>query len=124
MDDNMRAFLETVPESPTRSKLEPYRDLIRHLRQKRKTYRQIAQILAINFGMPVDHTTIVKFVKVRANSQRRIPLQLPDTETNTAPPPSKPATQPALGPRKRFPYNPEEGLTLPDEALNLKPRKD
>jgi hypothetical protein len=123
MDPKTRSILEAVPDSPTRSKLEPFRDLIKGLRQKRKTYREIAHILNLNCGLHVNQATIYKFVRVRSNPNRRIPLQLPDSESNTAPPPNPLAHTPP-GPRKRFHYDPEEGLTLSDEALNLKPRKD
>ena len=121
MDPKTRSILETISDSPTRSKLEPFRDLIKGLRQKRKTYREIAHILNLNCGLHVNQATIYKFVRVRSNPNRRIPLQLPDIGTNTTPPPNPSATP---GPRKRFHYDPEEGLTLSDEALHLKPKKD
>jgi hypothetical protein len=123
MDPKIRSILDSILESPTRSKLEPYRDLIKGLRQKRKTYREIAQILRLNCSLQVNQATICKFVRVRSNPNRRTPLQLPDTETATIPA-LNPSPHATPSTRKRFHYDPEEGLTLSDEALNLKPRKD
>jgi hypothetical protein len=123
MDPKTRSILEAIPDSATRSKLEPFRDLIKGLRRKRKTYREIAHILSLNFGLHINQATIYKFVRVRANPNRRIPLQLPDSETNTTPPPN-PSAHTTPGPRKPFHYDPEEGLTLSDEALHLKPKKN
>jgi len=66
MDPRMKAVLDSIPDSPTRSKLDPYQELIRGLRQKRKTFRQIAQILHTNFNVQIGHTAIYKFVKARS----------------------------------------------------------
>ena len=123
MDSKMQTLLDSIPDSPTRSRLEPYRELIRALRQKRKTFTEIAQILLLNYNVRIDPSNIHRFVKVRSKQSRLEPAP---------PPPNVPSspnivTQSAGGnaePKKRFHYDPEEGLTLPGEALNLKPRKD
>ena len=62
MDEKLQSILDQMPAGPPRSKLEPYRDFIRHLRQKRKTYRQIAAVLAEQCNLQVQHSTIYDFV--------------------------------------------------------------
>jgi hypothetical protein len=67
MNPDHQTLLDRLPDRPERSKLAPYRDLIRSLRQKRYTFREIAGLLATNYGLKVDHTTIVDFTKRRPN---------------------------------------------------------
>jgi hypothetical protein len=123
VDYKMQALLDSIPDSPTRSRLEPYRELIRALRQKRKTFAEIAQILLLNYNVRIDPSNIHRFVKVRSKQSRLEPVpQLPNATSSP-----NIATQSAgenAAPKKRFHYDPEQGLTLPEEALNLKPRKD
>ena len=59
---------------PFQSKLEPVREIIRGLRRKRKSYREIAQILRDEHGVAVDRTTIWSFVKVRSHPRRVITM--------------------------------------------------
>jgi IS30 family transposase len=66
LDERISAFLAHADAEPARSKLEPYADLIRTLRQRRWTYVQIAQALRDEFTLSVHPTTIHAFVKVRA----------------------------------------------------------
>ena len=133
MDSKMKAILDGTPDSPTRSKLEPYRELIRGLRQKRKTFPEIAQVLLANYNVHIHPSNIHRFVKVRSKqrpSQFEIP---PDSSLSSAgiEAPSQFASAQSCSPppaataaRKRFHFDPEEGLTLSDEVLNLKPKKD
>jgi IS30 family transposase len=65
MDGRLRTILEQLPPDPPRSKLEPYADLIRDLRRRRKTYRAIAAFLAEHCNLQVQHSTIYDFVRVR-----------------------------------------------------------
>jgi hypothetical protein len=131
MNPDHNAFLQQLPDKPDRSKLTPYRELIRGLRQKRYTFREIANLLNMHYGLRVDHTTIVDFTKRRSIKRRldltsdHSPLDAPACSPPTTSQPTNPSypTTPDH-PRKRFHYDPEEGLTLSDEALNLKPRKD
>ena len=41
MEPELRTILESLPEKPYRSKLEPHRELIRELRRKGQTYREV-----------------------------------------------------------------------------------
>ena len=63
---------QTHPPSrgkPFQSKLEPFADLIRDLRRRRKSYRLIAQMLRDEHGIVADHTSIWSYVKVRSRSR-------------------------------------------------------
>jgi len=46
MDANLQKLLDELPEKSPRSRLEPYREFIEQLRNKGRTYRNIAEILA------------------------------------------------------------------------------
>jgi IS30 family transposase len=62
MNEKIQSILDQIPAGPPRSKLESFRDVIRSLRRKRKTYRQIAAVLAEHFDLQVQHSTIYDFV--------------------------------------------------------------
>jgi hypothetical protein len=47
MDPTLLSLLETIPQKPPRSKLETHRELIRQLRRKGCTYRDIVRILRV-----------------------------------------------------------------------------
>ena len=77
MDKKLQSILDHIPEGPPRSKLEPYRDFIRNLRQRRKTYRQIAGILAEQCNLHVQHSTIYDFIHATNRGSDEIPVQQP-----------------------------------------------
>ena len=66
MEKSLSEILSAIPPKGPRSKLEPHYDLIRELRRRSNTYREIARILQDHVGLKVDHTTIRDFVCVRA----------------------------------------------------------
>ena len=90
MNKPLPEILNAIPPKPPRSKLEPYYDLIRELRRRSKTYREIAQILEEHAGLRVDHSTIFNFVHVRSR-QAKAPYyteELPSRHhTDSMPPP-------------------------------------
>jgi hypothetical protein len=91
MNDLLRQKLDSVTETPARSKLEPYTDVIRELRRKRKTYQEISRFFAEHLGIQVAPSTIHAFVKVRARRRGPLSYEIPDpNETN-----SRTADQPA-----------------------------
>ena len=53
MDPTLLSLLETIPQKPPRSKLETHRELIRQLRRKGCTYRDIVRILHERVGLDV-----------------------------------------------------------------------
>ena len=59
----------SVRGNPFQSKLEPFADLIRDLRRRRKSYRLIAQMLRDEHGVVTDHTSVWSYVKVRSRSR-------------------------------------------------------
>jgi hypothetical protein len=77
MDPTLLSLLETIPQKPPRSKLETHRELIRQLRRKRCTYRDIVRILHERVGLDVAVSTIHSFVKVRAKHRKQVQYELP-----------------------------------------------
>jgi hypothetical protein len=109
MDDNSLAEWEGVAESsgaphlmheamrgsllakPPRSKLEPHYELIRELRQKGRTYREVARLIHERLGLYVALSTLHSFVKVRAKRRQRQQSELPPAESSLS---SSPAVDP------------------------------
>jgi len=61
-----QAILDSIPpKKPTRSKLEPYAELINELRKRGRSYREIAQILRDRCELSVGVHTLYNFVRVR-----------------------------------------------------------
>jgi hypothetical protein len=73
-----------LPPKPPRSKLEPHRDLIRELRRKGQTYRDVARLFQERLGMYVAPSTLHSFVKVRAKHRKRTQFELPPSESAAA----------------------------------------
>jgi hypothetical protein len=105
---------------PFQSKLEPFADLIREWRRRRKSYRLIAQLLRDEHGVVTDHTSIWSYVKVRSRS-RPVYTMTENTvgkqPTPAAPDPiarlkAKPAVAP---PPPIFQYDENKPLTLINE---------
>ena len=80
MDPTLLSLLETIPQKPPRSKLETHRELIRQLRRKGCTYRDIVRILRERVGLNVAVSTIHSFVKVRAKHRKQVQYELPALE--------------------------------------------
>src|SRR5215472_252741 len=77
MDPTLLSLLEAIPQKPPRSKLETHRELIRQLRRKGCTYRDIVRILHERVGLDVAISTIHSFVKVRAKHRKQVQYELP-----------------------------------------------
>jgi len=77
MEPALQTILASVPEKSFRSKLEPHRELIRELRRKGRTYRDIARIFRERFNLSVTPSTIHSFVKVRAKHRKQTQFELP-----------------------------------------------
>ena len=84
MEPELRTILESLPEKPYRSKLEPHRELIRELRRKGRTYREVAKLLNERLGLYVAPSTLHSFVKVRAKHRKRTQFELPPAQLATA----------------------------------------
>ena len=74
------AELSDLPPKPPRSKLEPHRELIRELRRKGRTYREVARLFEERLGLHVAPSTLHSFVKVRARHRKQTQFELPPIE--------------------------------------------
>ena len=99
LDEKITEFLAHAKPKAAQSKLEPYAELIRTLRQRRWTYLQIAATLQTEFGVTVAANTIFAFVKVRSGKGKGVlTMSTPEVASVTLPKPAGP-NQPA---RRRF----------------------
>src|SRR5580704_10434879 len=71
MDPNISKLLDQIPEKPPRSKLELHADVIATLRQKRRTYRAIADFFRDHLAITVAPSTLHDFVRVRRRRGKR-----------------------------------------------------
>ncbi len=119
MEPALQTILESLPEKFYRSKLEPHRELIRELRRKGRTYRDIAWIFRERLGLHVAPSTLHSFVKVRAKHRKRTQFELPPLESAATESPvpgrlaalkAKPTAREAK--RTRFVFRENEPLTL------------
>jgi hypothetical protein len=74
------AELSDLPPKSPRSKLEPHRELIRELRRKGRTYREVARLFEERLGLHVAPSTLHSFVKVRARHRKQTQFELPPVE--------------------------------------------
>jgi hypothetical protein len=111
--------LASLPPKPPRSKLEPHRELIRELRRKGRTYREVSRLFAERLGLQVAPSTLHSFVKVRARHRKQVQFELPAVELPSTQAPvsdrlaafkSKTAVQESK--RSRFVFRENEPLTL------------
>jgi hypothetical protein len=73
MGGRFQGILDSLPEKPPRSRLEPYRDLIEELRRRGRTFREIARILGEKCHVETAASTIHDFVRVHARRERQPP---------------------------------------------------
>jgi hypothetical protein len=83
MEPTHQIILESLPPKSPRSKLEPHRELIRELRRKGRTYREVALLLHERLGLYVAPSTLHSFVKVRAKHRKQTQFELPPMELST-----------------------------------------
>ena len=83
MDERSRKILDSFPQRTSRSRLAPYRELIHQLRRRRRTYREIAHILAESCQCKVSISTLHDFVRIRsrAKGERLQPLTASPVES-------------------------------------------
>jgi hypothetical protein len=87
MDTKFWEILNGLPDKPPRSRLEPYRELIGELRRRRRTYRDIAHILAEKCQIQVTASGVHDFVRKRKGSgdKRKPPGPIASTRTEERP---------------------------------------
>ena len=91
LDEKIAEFLSQAAPRPAASKLEPYYELIRTLRQRRWTYQRIAVTLRDDFQVKVAVSSIHSFMKVRS---RRASCGTMKAEQAKAPVPQVPVKRP------------------------------
>ena len=87
MEPAHETILASLAQKPHRSKLEPHRELIRELRRKGRTYREVARLFHERLGLYVAPSTLHSFVKVRAKHRKREQFELPPATATSAPSP-------------------------------------
>ncbi len=92
MEPALQTILASLPEKSYRSKLEPHHELIRELRRKGRTYRDIARIFGERLNLSVTASTIHSFVKVRAKHRKQVQFELPPLATGESLPAPNAAT--------------------------------
>jgi hypothetical protein len=85
MDPTVLSLLDSIPQKSPRSKLEIHREVIRQLRRKGCTYRDIVRILRERIGLHVAVSTIHSFVKVRAKHRKQVQYELPPLGSESNP---------------------------------------
>ena len=136
MNDRFKEILDNLPLKPPRSRLEPYRELIRELRRRGTTYRKIAEILGDKCQFETSASTIHDFVCLRfptnkpgqrqrtgasrietAGATREVPritsAQLPSDDGRQRIESLKLRSAPVGTRPKKFQYDPDEPLRLP-----------
>ena len=63
MNDRFHEILDELTDAAPRSRLRPYTELIRALRYRKRSYREIARVLAEKCGVRVSHSTLHEFVR-------------------------------------------------------------
>jgi hypothetical protein len=86
MENAHQAILASLPPRRRRSKLEPYAALIRALRTRGRSYREIVTILRDQCGLRVAVHTVFHFVRAREQKRgaRRPPHRLPSEPVRRA----------------------------------------
>ena len=72
MDKSLLAILDSLQTKQSRSKLEPYRDFIRELRRRGRSYQEITNILRDRCGVTTAVHTVYNFVRVREKAEGRL----------------------------------------------------
>lgn len=69
MDPKFKEILDSLPEKPPRSRLQPYRELIGELRRRGRTFQDIAQILAERCQVQVTASAVHDFLRKRLQAK-------------------------------------------------------
>ena len=119
MDESLQTILDSLPPKPSRSKLEPYQEFIRELRQRGRSYQEIADTLRERCGVTAAVHSVYNFVRVREKAERKS-----RTRQNSGPGSSETARspEPATGvyPKPRPPARDEAWKNI--EALKQRQR--
>ena len=92
MDGEFQDIVDSLTEKPPRSCLEPYGELIDELRHRKRTYRDIVDILAKNCRLRVSISTLHDFVRARSRRKRNSARRIASENWVTSPIAPKPET--------------------------------
>jgi hypothetical protein len=67
---DFKEILDSLPERPLRSRLEPYRELILEMRRRGRPFREIVHVLDEKCGVHVVASTVHDFVKSARTRER------------------------------------------------------
>ena len=119
MDVNFKEILDGLPDKPPRSRLEPYRELIRELRRRGRTYRDIAHILAEKCQIQVTASGVCDFVQKRSRPKRKPAVLTDSGRSEQCPAAARHGVTPNL---KSWPH-PLSGEDVQQKIAALKARK-
>lgn len=69
LEPRIAEILASLPAKTPRSRLEPYRELIREMRRRGRTYREIAQVLGERCGVRIAASSVHEFVRRRSRAK-------------------------------------------------------
>lgn len=79
--------LDSLPDDPSRSRLEPFKPFILRWRREGRSYERIRQILRDECHVEVAHATLFKFVKLRSRPRAKTgvdPVAVQTVESSSA----------------------------------------
>lgn len=123
MNAKLKTIIKNLPAKKSRSRLEPYRELIREMRRTSRSYREIVQVLRKECDLQVSVSTLHDFVRLRSKiSQRTTPANRGLSVSNKA----RKEQEGSISAYKRIQALPNNGLTKrtpfhydPDGPLRL-----
>ena len=103
--ETFEAILDSFPPKPSRSRLEPYAELILELHRRGRTYREIVRILSERCELQTSRSTVNDFVRSRSRRKRSLEKSgVPESKSRTQSSASLPKTD----------LPPETGLAIDD----------
>jgi hypothetical protein len=69
-ENTFKTILDSYPPKPSRSRLEPYAELILGLHRRGRTYREIARILSEHCDIQTSRSTVNDFIRARSKRTR------------------------------------------------------
>lgn len=71
MKPQFEAILNSLPPQVPRSRLHPYRELIREMRKRKRSYREITEVLRGQFGLSAGISTVRDFLRAQTKSKTK-----------------------------------------------------
>jgi cysteinyl-tRNA synthetase len=71
MKPQFEAILKSLPAQVPRSRLHPYGELIREMRKRKRSYREITEVLREQFGLKSGISTVRDFLRAQTKSKTK-----------------------------------------------------